>query len=63
MERIARDLEKVNPSAARSLREGLEQTVTLQRLGVNELLRQSLTSTNLMESCFSQAEAFSGRVK
>jgi transposase-like protein len=63
MERIARDLEKVNPSAARSLREGLEQTVTLQRLGVNELLRQSLSSTNLIESCFSQAEAFSGRVK
>jgi hypothetical protein len=35
----------------------------LRNLGVNELLRQSLSSINLIEICFSQAEAFSGRVK
>lgn len=56
-------LDPISPCAARSLEEGLEETLTLHRLGVNELLRQSLSSTNLIESCFARTEAWTGRVK
>lgn len=56
-------LERLNPSAARSLEEGLEETLTLHRLGVPELLRKSLSSTNIIESCFSTTRGTTGRVK
>jgi transposase-like protein len=56
-------LDPISPSAARSLEEGLEETLTLHRLGINELLRQSLSSTNLIESCFSRTAAWTRRVK
>ena len=56
-------LDGISPCAARSLEEGLEETLTLHRLGVNELLRKSLSSTNLIESCFARTEAWTGRVK
>lgn len=56
-------LDPISPCAARSLEEGLEETLTLHRLGVNELLRQSLSSTNLIESCFARTEAWTRRVK
>jgi hypothetical protein len=36
--------------------EGLEETLTLHRLGVRGLLRQTLASTNPIESCFSIVE-------
>jgi putative transposase len=63
LESIAKDLDKSCPAAARSLREGLEETLTLQALGINDVLLTSLASTNLIESAFSQAEAYCGRVK
>ena len=56
-------LEDINPSAAGSLREGLEDTLTLHRLGVPEALRKSLKSTNLIESALSVTETVMGRVK
>jgi transposase-like protein len=56
-------LDTISPSAARSLEEGLGETLTLHRLGINELLRKSLSSTNLIESCFSRTEAWTRRVK
>jgi len=56
-------LEGINPSAAGSLREGLEDTLTLHRLGVPEALRRSLKSTNLIESALSVTETVMGRVK
>ena len=56
-------LDQISPCAARSLEEGLEETLTLHRLGVNELLRKSLSSTNLIESCFARTEAWTRRVK
>lgn len=56
-------LEGINPSAAASLREGLEETLTLHRLGIPEALRKSLQSTNLIESALSVAEDVTGRVK
>jgi len=63
LESIARDLEKSCPAAARSLREGLEETLILQGLRINDALLTSLASTNLIESAFSQAETYCGRVK
>lgn len=47
---LARELDQINPSAARSLLEGLEETLTLHKLGVPEALRKSLQSTNIAES-------------
>jgi transposase-like protein len=63
LESIVRDLEKISPGAARSLEEGLEETLTLHRLKINDVLLKSLASTNLIESAFGQAEAYCGRVK
>jgi transposase-like protein len=56
-------LERLNPSAARSLEEGLEETLTLHRLRVPDLLRKSLSSTNLIESPFSTTKDVCRRVK
>ena len=56
-------LEGINPSAANSLREGLEETLTLHRLGLPEGVRKSLQSTNLIESAFSVAHTVTSRVK
>lgn len=51
--RIQRELREVNPSAARSLAEGLEETLTLHRLNAPPELRRTLRSTNPIESAFS----------
>ena len=61
--KIFRQLERINPSAARSLEEGLEETLTVHRLGVGTLLRQTLASTNPIESCFSIVEKVARNVK
>ena len=63
LERLFRQLERINPSAARSLEEGLEETLTLHRLGVGALLRRSLSSTNLIESCLSTVRHVARNVK
>jgi putative transposase len=59
----ARWLQRLNPDAAASLREGMEETLTVVRLGVPELLRRTLATTNPIESAFSVAENVTGRVK
>ncbi|MBI4824754.1 MAG: hypothetical protein HY805_11100 [Nitrospirae bacterium] len=56
-------LERLNPSAAASLREGLEETLTLHKLGVTGLLKKTLSTTNPIESCFSVTRTVTGRVK
>jgi len=63
LQKIFRQLERVNPCAARSLEEGLEETLTVHRLGVGELLRRSLTNTNPIESCLSTVERVARNVK
>ena len=63
LEKIFRQLERINPSAARSLEEGLEETLTVHRLGVGTLLRQTLASSNPIESCFSIVEKVARNVK
>jgi putative transposase len=52
-----------NPSAADSLAEGLEETLTLQELGIRGKLRRSFSSTNLIESAFSTVERICTQVK
>jgi putative transposase len=59
----ARWLERLNPDAAASLREGMEETLTVVRLGVPDLLRRTLATTNPIESAFSVAENVTRRVK
>jgi len=50
LSRLQRELEQRNQSAAASLAEGFEETLTLHRLGVYELLGQSFKTTNCIES-------------
>lgn len=57
------ELQQVNRSAARSLEEGLEQTLTLHRLGVFEEVGRSLKTTNAIESLNSLVEDYIGNVK
>jgi putative transposase len=47
---LATQLEKINPDAAGSLREGLEDMFTVTRLGVTGTLLRTLISTNPVES-------------
>ena len=56
-------LESLSPNAARSLEEGLEETLTVCRLGLQPSLVQSFNSTNLIESCFARTDAWTHRVK
>lgn len=50
LEQQARWLEKEYPSAAKSLREGLEEMFTVNRMGLSPSLRRCLCSTNIIES-------------
>lgn len=50
LELIAAELDGSWPDAARSLREGLTETLTLIRLGISGLLAKTLASTNPCES-------------
>jgi transposase-like protein len=50
VEKQARWLEREHPDAAASLREGLEEMFTVNRLGLSPALRRCLTSTNIIES-------------
>ncbi len=50
LERLARSLESDHPGAAASLREGLEETLTLQALGIKGALWKTLRSTNPIEN-------------
>ncbi len=63
LEKIVRQLERINPSAAHSLEEGLEETLTVHRWGVGARLRRSLSSTNSIESCLSTVERVTRNVK
>jgi putative transposase len=47
---LAGELERSHPGAAASLREGLEETLTITRLGVKGALKRTLESTNPCES-------------
>jgi putative transposase len=55
LERIVKELERINASAANSMREGMEETLTVHRLGLPATLRRSLWTTNMIESVFSHS--------
>lgn len=63
LKEIITELIKINRSAARSLEEGLEETLTIHRLGLVEQLGRSFTTTNLIENLNSQLKKYLGRVK
>ena len=60
---LHRELMDLNPSAARSLGEGMEETLTVHRLHVPPQLRKTLASTNVIESAFSIVEQVCKNVK
>jgi putative transposase len=60
---LHRELMHINPSAARSLAEGMEETLTVHKLRIPEQLRRTLSSTNVIESAFSIVETVCRNVK
>ena len=50
LERLANSLTKTYPGAAASLREGLDETLTLIRLGIDDALYKTLRTTNPIEN-------------
>lgn len=62
LEKLARFLEQQWPAAAASLREGLEETFTLNRLGLPPSLHRCLATTNLIESPQSGVSKRTGNV-
>ena len=56
-------LERINESAAQSLEEGLDETLTVHRLELPEILRKSFSTTNSIESTFSQGSTVMRNVK
>jgi len=50
LEQLAAGLDRTHPGAAASLREGLDETLTLQRLAVGGALYRTLRSTNAIEN-------------
>jgi putative transposase len=57
------ELEKINYSAANSLREGLEETLTLHRLGMNQIFGKSFSTTNCIENVNSLLYKYTKKVK
>jgi putative transposase len=63
LETLARKLERINPDAASSLREGLDETLTITRLGVTGTLAKTLGTTNPMESTIDIVRVHARNVK
>jgi putative transposase len=60
---LAAELDRSHPGAAASLREGLEETLTVTRLDVKGKLKKTLTSTNPCESMIECVRRTSRNVK
>ena len=60
---LHRELMDLNPSAARSLGEGMEETLTVHRLQLPMQLRKTMAGTNVIESAFSIVEQVCRNVK
>ena len=60
---LERRLAKENPGATASLREGLDETLTVLGLGLPRALERSLATTNPIENLNSLARRVCGRVK
>ena len=62
LEKLEAELHEINPSAAKSLQEGLEETLSLHRLGLSSELGKSFSSTNCIESVMSQLGQYTDKV-
>ena len=60
---LARRLDTDHPSAAASVREGLDETLTVLGLGLSERLQRSLATTNAIESLLSRTRHVQRHVK
>ena len=63
LQTLASYLDRISPDAASSLREGMEETLTVTRLGIPTELSVHLHTTNPIESAFSMNRQLTGRVK
>ena len=63
LETLAGELDRTHPGAAASLREGLDETLTVLHLGVPPTLARSLRSTNCVESLIGICRDHSRNVK
>lgn len=62
LHRLHGELRRLNEDAAKSLAEGLEETLTLHRLGLTDRLGTSLSTTNGLESILALVEQRVGKV-
>jgi putative transposase len=60
---LADELTRSHPGAAASLREGIEETLTVTRLGVRGRLKRTLASTNPCESMIDTVRRIARNVK
>lgn len=60
---IANELNKINRTAANSLNEGMEETLTLHRLGLSVELGRSLNTTNCIENVNSKLGRYLRKIK
>jgi transposase-like protein len=60
---LARTLQRKHPSAATSLREGLDETLTVLSLGVSAMLTRTLSTTNPVEHLNERIRTTARRVK
>jgi transposase-like protein len=63
LQALADELARTDPGAAASLREGMEETLTITRLGVTGRLKLTLQSTNPCESMIETVRRISRNVK
>ena len=63
LERLAGSLERDHPGAAASIREGLDETLTVQRLGLTGALQRTLRTTNIIENLNGSVERYARNVR
>lgn len=63
LQKIARQLEHKHPGAAASLREGLEETLTVLAFDLDDALKRTLTTTNPIENMNSSVRRVTRNVK
>jgi len=62
LDRVRKELYLLNASAVTSLEEGLEETLTLHRLGLFQALGECLKTTNSLESVMAQVQRATHRI-
>jgi putative transposase len=63
LQALASELERTHPGAAGSLREGMQETLTVMKLGIKGKLRRTLESTNPCESMIDTVRTTQRNVK